>query len=70
MFCSYEQDWLWTQFLGMQATTRTVHAAADFLSDMAAAAAAWNISIQFCMALPRHALAASVLKSVTHIRVR
>jgi hypothetical protein len=68
--CSYEQDWLWTQFLGMQETTRTVHAADDFMSQMAAAAAAWNISIQYCMALPRHALAASAFTSVTHIRVR
>ena len=65
-----EQDWLWTQFLGMQVTTRTVHAAADFLGQMAAAAAVWNVSVQYCMALPRHALAASALPSVSHIRVR
>jgi hypothetical protein len=70
LLCSYEQDWLWTQFLGMQTTTRTVNAAGDFLTQMAAAAEAWNVSIQYCMALPRHALAASSLLSVTHIRVR
>jgi hypothetical protein len=69
-WCSYEQDWLWTQFMGMQATTRTVRAADDFLSQMDAAAAVWNVSIQYCMALPRHALSASAFTSVTHIRVR
>jgi hypothetical protein len=68
--CSYEQDWLWTQFMGMQATTRTARAADDFLSQMDAAAAVWNVSIQYCMALPRHALSASAFTSVTHIRVR
>ncbi len=65
----YEQDWLWTQFLGMEATTRSVGVAGAWLDQMGAEAATRNITIQYCMSLPRHAVQSARLPAVTQIRV-
>lgn len=65
----YEQDWLWTQFLGMNATTRTVDLADRWLEQMDQGAKKTGTVIQYCMAIPRHVLASTSLHSVAQVRV-
>jgi len=58
----YEQDWLYTEFLGLNATTQSVTGAKKWLTQMATAAARVGVTIQYCTELcgnqnsgaPRH----------------
>jgi len=64
----YEQDWLWVQFLGMEATTRSVDAAQQWLDELTHAALTHNVTVQYCMSLPRHAIQTAMAPAVTQIR--
>jgi len=58
----YEQDWLYTEFLGLNATLQSVSGARKWLTQMATAAARAGVTVQYCMELcgnqisgaPRH----------------
>mmetsp|Transcript_19238 Transcript_19238/g.31303 ORF Transcript_19238/g.31303 Transcript_19238/m.31303 type:complete len:878 (-) Transcript_19238:141-2774(-) len=64
----YNQDWLWTQFLGMEITTRTLGIASRWLEEMGLNARENGINIQMCMSLPRHALQSLSSPAFTQIR--
>jgi hypothetical protein len=52
----FPQDWQDRQFVQMAATHRDPGLGRRWLADMGSAAAAANISIQYCMTLPRELL--------------
>ena len=47
----YEQDWLYTEFLGLNATTQSVTGAKKWLTQMATAASRVGVTVQYCMEL-------------------
>jgi len=63
----YEQDWLYTEFLGLNAT-QTATGARKWLTQMSTAAARVGVTIQYCMEMARFVLQSSTLASVTQIR--
>ncbi|QDZ24382.1 hypothetical protein A3770_13p69000 [Chloropicon primus] len=65
---TYEQDWLWPQFLGMTKLLEDASLGRAWLLQMGAAASAHNVNIQYCMAFPRHALQSLEVPAVTQIR--
>ena len=58
----YEQDWLYTEFLGLNATRQSATGAKKWLTQMATAAARAGVTVQYCVELcgnqisgaPRH----------------
>ena len=50
------QDWLSKEFAGMNATLSTVDVARAWLTQMGDAARAMGLTVQYCMANPRHAM--------------
>jgi len=64
----YEQDWLYTEFLGLNATTQSVSGAKKWLTQMATAAARVGVTVQYCMEMARFVLQSSTLPAVTQIR--
>ena len=48
----YEQDWLYTEFLGLNAT-QTATGAKKWLTQMANAAARVGVTVQYCMEMAR-----------------
>lgn len=62
-------DWLWTEFLGMEVTQRTATAATEWLRRMSCAAERLDITILYCMVLPRHVVASAEFPAVTQVRV-
>ena len=67
---AYEQDFLAKQYERCAALRRDPGAADRWLAAMAAAARRANVTVQYCMALPRHVLAAALDHGdvVTHAR--
>lgn len=65
----YEQDWLNVIYNHSPALSTTVDAGDAFTDGMARAAAARNMSVQYCMALPRFFLQSSRYSNLTTIRV-
>lgn len=65
----YEQDWLNVIYDHSPALSTTVDAGNAFAGNMAAAAQARNLSVQYCMALPRFYLQGSRYPNLTTIRV-
>ena len=65
---TYEQDWLWVQFLGMQRMLESATLGREWLLQMGEAALANDVSIEYCMALPRHAMQSVEIPAVTQIR--
>jgi hypothetical protein len=65
----YEQDWLNVIYNHSPALSTTVDAGDAFAGGMAQAAQARNMSVQYCMALPRFFLQGSLYPSLTTIRV-
>ncbi len=63
----YEQDWLYTEFLGLNAT-QTATGAKKWLTQMATAAARVGVSIQYCMEMARFVMQSTTLPAVTQIR--
>ncbi|CAG0900286.1 unnamed protein product [Darwinula stevensoni] len=66
---TYEQDWLDQTYTGLDALHTDVDLAWRWLNEMHGAADARGINLQYCMALPRFALAALALPRVSQIRV-
>jgi len=64
----YEQDWLYNEFLGLNATLNSVSLARQWLLEMGHAAEANRVTIQYCMPFPRHALQSVEIPAVTQIR--
>ena len=65
---NYEQDWLYTEFVGLNYTLSNATAAATWLDQMGAAADAASLTMQFCMAWPRFVLHSLRLPAVTQAR--
>ena len=64
----YEQDWLIDVWDKMSVIKSDVTAGSLWLHSMAAAASALNVTIQYCMPLPRHMLESTKLQAVTNAR--
>jgi len=65
---NYEQDWLYTEYVGLNLTLSSATAASTWLTQMGEAAAAAKLTMQFCMAWPRFLLHALSLPAVTQAR--
>jgi len=65
---TYEQDWLYNEFLGLNLTMEHVDVAETWLTQMGNAAENNGIFIQYCMSYPRHALQSVLIRPVTQIR--
>ena len=65
---NYEQDWLYTEYVGLNYTLSNATAASTWLTQMGEAAAAAKLTMQFCMAWPRFLLHALSLPAVTQAR--
>eukprot|EP00055_Hartaetosiga_balthica_P010247 m.43186 g.43186 ORF g.43186 m.43186 type:complete len:767 (+) comp7096_c0_seq2:66-2366(+) len=65
---TYEQDWLYNEFEGVPYLHENVTMAREWLLQMGRAADANGLSIQYCMANPRHALQSAEIQAVTQIR--
>lgn len=66
---TYEQDWLNHQTLDYTPLLTDVDFGRTWLLQMGQAAQKFNITIQYCMSLSRHALQSVEIPSVTQIRV-
>ena len=64
----YEQDWQDRQTVDMNVTHSSFTAARDWLLQMGAGALQHNVTLQYCMSLPRHALQSVEVASVGRIR--
>ena len=65
---TYEQDWLCTEFDGMNATKQNATLARDWLIQMGKGASKSKVAIQYCMAYPRHVMQSVEIPSVTQVR--
>eukprot|EP01060_Flectonema_neradi_P036317 TRINITY_DN694_c0_g1_i1.p1 TRINITY_DN694_c0_g1~~TRINITY_DN694_c0_g1_i1.p1 ORF type:complete len:723 (+),score=190.92 TRINITY_DN694_c0_g1_i1:41-2209(+) len=65
---TYEQDWLYNEFNGVPLLTKNATMARTWLMQMGAAAEKHNLTIQYCMAYPRHALQSIEIQHVSQIR--
>jgi hypothetical protein len=65
----YEQDWLVTQTEDFEPLYTDIHLGHQWLMSMGDAAEKLNITIQYCMSLPRHILTALEIPRVTQTRV-
>jgi hypothetical protein len=65
---TYEQDWLYNELEGTEALLTNVTLGRQWLVDMGAGAEAAGVSMQLCMAYPRHALATLEMPTATQIR--
>ncbi|XP_070576646.1 uncharacterized protein [Ptychodera flava] len=64
----YEQDWLDQQFGNMRATTSDVKVGRTWLLQMGRGASKNDMTIQYCMPMPRHVLQSVEIPSVTQAR--
>ena len=64
----YEQDWLYNEYENTPALTQNATLARTWLLDMGAAAAENDVTIQYCMAYPRHAMQSIEVSAGTQIR--
>ena len=65
----YEQDWLDNEFAGLKDLETDLFLGRQWLVDMGEAAAQLGITIQYCMAWPRHLMQTVEIPAVTQIRV-
>jgi hypothetical protein len=65
---TYEQDFLARQYESCAALQSEPGAGKKWLGAMSAAAESTNVTIQYCMALPRHILQSAAFPRVTHAR--
>eukprot|EP00935_MAST-01C_sp_MAST-1C-sp1_P000138 g138.t1 len=64
----YEQDWLFTEYVGTNATLQSATLPRQWLMQMGEAAEAAGLFIQYCMLWPRFALQSLELSAVTTAR--
>ena len=65
---TYEQDFLARQYDSCTILQEEMGAAKAWLAAMAAGAESENVTVQYCMALPRHILQSASFPRVTHAR--
>jgi hypothetical protein len=65
---NYEQDWLCTEFDGLNVTLQSPTVARQWLLQMGQAAAENDLTIQYCMAYARHILQSVEVQAVTNFR--
>ena len=68
LMATYEQDFLTATYENTKALQRTPGLARRWLKAMNEGAERAGVTIQYCMALPRHILQSAVMTRVTHIR--
>ncbi len=66
---TYEQDWLSAIYNHSPEMQTTVRAGEDFMTNMARACETHHLTMQYCMAQPRHFLQGSKYSNLTTIRV-
>jgi hypothetical protein len=64
----YEQDWMFTEAEGLNATRESATLTDTWLTQMATAAAAVNATVQYCMSLGRFVMMGAVLPALTQFR--
>eukprot|EP00041_Stephanoeca_diplocostata_P022194 m.526816 g.526816 ORF g.526816 m.526816 type:complete len:797 (-) comp22006_c0_seq1:232-2622(-) len=64
----YEQDWLFTEFQGLNATLENATLGRDWLMQMGEGARKVNAGIQYCMSYPKHVLQSVEIPAVTQFR--
>ena len=64
----YEQDWLHNEWEKMNATLSSATLSTRWLHQMGAGATKSNVTIQYCMAYGRHAVASAEIAAVNQIR--
>ena len=64
----YEQDWLCTEFDGMNATKQNATLGRDWLIQMGNGATKSSVTIQYCMAYPRMVMQSLEIPAVTQVR--
>ena len=65
----YEQDWLYTEFIGVNKTLlRSATLGRQWLMQMDRGVHEYNLGLQLCMAWPRHVLQSLEMPSVTQGR--
>jgi hypothetical protein len=65
---TYEQDWLYNELEGVEALLTNVTLGRQWLVQMGAGAQVAGVSVQLCMAYPRHALQTLEMPTATQIR--
>jgi len=65
----YEQDWLSTTWDNLHAIKQDVTLGRNWLLQMGNSAAKYGLTVQYCMAYPRHFLQSVEIPAVTQIRV-
>ena len=65
---TYEQDFLTRSYESIPALQSEIGLAKAWLTAMSDGADAANVTLQYCMALPRHILQTASFKRVTHAR--
>ncbi|XP_039254962.2 uncharacterized protein LOC120331863 [Styela clava] len=65
----YEQDWLDVEFDGIANFKTNIHLGKTWLMNMGQAAEEHGLTVQYCMALPRHMLQSIEIPAVTQARV-
>jgi hypothetical protein len=66
--CRYEQDWMCTEYDGVDALQENITMGDLWLEGMATGAASSNRTVQFCMPYPNDVLSASRLPAVSNAR--
>ena len=64
----YEQDWMYNEFLGLNATQTSATLAEDWLREMANGASNAGAAVQYCMEMARFVMQAVELPAVTQFR--
>ena len=64
----YEQDWMYNEFLGLNATQTSATLAEDWLREMATGASNAGAAVQYCMEMARFVMQAVELPAVTQFR--
>ncbi len=65
---TYEQDWLYNELQGVTLLLTNVSLAGSWLRQMGEGAESAGVTMQLCMAFPRHALASIEMPTATQIR--
>ena len=66
--CLPRSDWLYNEFSEMRAPLESATLAREWLMQMGTAAARHAITVQYCMAWPRHIMQSVELQAVTQAR--
>ena len=68
MHPAHVPQWLYNELMGVKSLTSNITLARTWLTQMATGAANNNLTIQYCMPYPRHAMQSVELPPVTQIR--